>query len=114
MHTRAYHYMRQHPNLRTGPIFTGWTTIRSGNPDFRLDDMWPGAFDAGDFIAVDCYNYYGTYNQHGDYNWSTGEWSPTPGDTKRMEPERYVDQSDYYEVMSAFAKAKGIKWAIGE
>ena len=111
MSDHLYTISKQYPNIRTGPILTGWNQVYGPNQQFRLNNLWPGEFKSGDFIAFDPYNPYGSYGTNGTYDPNTDIWTPPEGATQTW---NYREQEPYYNHLSEFAKRKGIKWAIGE
>lgn len=104
MHDHVYAYTQNKPNIMFGPILTGYNWVIDPNPAYKLDSSWPGAFNSGDFIGFDDYNYYGAYASQQAYIDKTGtinhNWTELP--------------AKYFAPLSTWAKKKGIKWAIGE
>lgn len=103
MQDRIYTFTQNKPNIRFGPILTGYDWIFSTGT-YNLDATWPGAFNSGDFLAFDDYNYYGAYPTEQNYIDKTGtinhNWRELP--------------ATYFTPLSAWCAKKGIKWAIGE
>lgn len=104
MYNRVYTFTQTKPNIRLGPILTGYDWIIDPNPAWKLDSSWPGAFLSGDFLAFDDYNYYGAYASQQAWVDKTGpinhNWRELP--------------ATYFAPLAAWCKKKGIQWAIGE
>lgn len=94
MHARLYQFSKPYGNIKCGPVLISYNELHQvpAGAGWGLDTLWPGAFDAGDFIAFDAYCHYGTA--------SGGSWfflGPT-----------------YLTPLAQFAARKGVPWAIGE
>jgi hypothetical protein len=65
MHDRLYQFSRPFPNIRCGPILTGYNQIFGTDPAQKPAAMWPGEFTSGDFFGMDAYMYWGTVKGRG-------------------------------------------------
>lgn len=91
MQARLAPIAKPFPNVKFGPIVTGWTVLY-GNEQYRLDAMWPdGPSPDFGFFGYDAYNYWG-----------------------RNSGDKWVELDVYHQALGGWAQSHGLPWAVGE